>query len=614
MSYVIVKFERPSLSAAALYVVNGEAAGVDARNAPFAYTLSGFGDACSMAAEAARLFGHSAAYAVFNVTGLTNRAGVAYAFSSGLVPDQLQPLSTLCALAPVYVPAPSSGLWARYGSTWERLPFMLGNASPAGSPAVAPAPAAIRFEVRAGLVGTDRDNWSAVMDFDNGKDAGAWVSANRASFTEAGKALVIVKVEASAVASDWRERERERLEDGTYTPLPGDWAAHIAEFYPDHFAHVAQSDKRKVAFTESESSGERDKQKALSASAYVDRFFGDNAPFYWLSERRSRFLSDMLGDSVKPLFAPLGDADAIEAIYRETEGGACHGCMSYSAGHYSSPFHPVRVYAMGGDITIAFLRACSDTDEDSGVDLEATWDGSGTLLARCLVWPEGKEYGRVYGDTTNARMLRTALEAQGYSSGDLCGAKIAKVPHSHSYVMPYLDIGGGEVEDMGSYFIVGGDISATQADGLLEEPGICCDHCGDNYPEDEMALVYTGRGYTGEWCEGCREYHAVYTDHDGEYISSDCISSYIPSGCTYPESISDWGLEEVGAAYVESRGEYCEDFFVCDECGEAFHSDDEHSHEGQSVCAGCLSDLEEAAEAEAAEAAEAAPDAAPIAA
>ena len=222
------------------------------------------------------------------------------------------------------------------------------------------------------------------------------------------------------------------------------------------------------------------------------------------------------------------------------------------------------------------------------------------MIARCLVWPEGKEYGRVYGDTTNARMLRTALEAQGYSSGDLCGAKIAKVECDNSYVMPYLDIGGGEVSDCGKFFEVGGDISATRTDGLLEEPGRCCDRCGDSYPEDEMAMVYTSRDHTEEWCEGCRDYDVVYTDQDSEYIASDCVSSYIPSGCRYPETISEWGLEEVGAAYVESRGEYCEDFFVCDECGEAFHSDDMEEHNGQSVCAGCLSDLVEAAEAEAA--------------
>lgn len=605
MSYVIVKFAVPSLLVDCLYVVNGEAAGVDARNAPFAYTLSGFGDVCSMAAEAARLFGHSAAYAVFNVTGL----GIE--FSSGFVPAALNPASSWCCIAPVYVPAPSSGLWARYGSVWERLPFVIGNTSPAGSPALPPAPvapvapAAVRFEVRAGLVGTDRDLWSAVMDFSTGKEAGAWVSSNRQAFADAGKALVIVKVEASAsegASSAWRDREALRLTDGTYTSLPGTWGAEIAQAYPDHFAHVAQGDKRKVAFTESEGAGERDRQKVLSASVYVERFFGEGAQFYWASDRRARFVADMLGDSVKPLFAPLGDPEAMEAIYRETEGGACHGCMSYSAGSYSSPFHPVRVYALGGDITIAFLRGYPEGSEESGLDTDASWDGDGPILARCLVWPEGKEYGRVYGQTDNVRLLRTALEAQGYSSGDLCGAKIAKVEHGPSYVMPYLDIGGGEVSDCGKYFEVGGDLSATRTDGLLEA-GRCCDRCGDSFPEDEMGTVYTSRYDTEEWCDGCRDDHAIYTDYDGEYIHQDCVTSYIPSGCTYPESISDWGLEEVGAAYVEDRGEHCEDHFFCDECGEAFHSDDEHSHGDKSVCASCLSDLEEA-EAEAAEAVE----------
>ncbi|MGE8142293.1 hypothetical protein ACQKOE_09985 [Novosphingobium sp. NPDC080210] len=620
MSYVIVKFAVPSLAADCLYVVNGEAAGVDARNAPFSYTVGDFSLACELAQEASGRFAHCAAYAVFNVTGMS------YAWDVGGVPAVLNPSSPFCALAPVYVPAPSAGLWARYGSTWERLPFMLGNSSPAvapaalptfdpsaavpipapipgpgpvanphlAAPAVAPAAPTVRFEVRAGLVGTDRDGWSAVMDFDNGKDAGAWVSANRASFTEAGKALVIVKVEASAVASDWRERERNRLEDGTYTALPGEWAVHIAEFYPDHFAHVAQSDKRKVAFTESESSGERDKQKVLSASAYVERFFGDTASFYWMSERRARFVADMLGDSVKPLFAPLGDADAMEEIYRATEGGPAHGCMSYSERSYSSPFHPVRVYAMGGDITVAFLR--SHSAEDSGVNPDAVWDGDGDVIARCLVWPEQKQFGRVYGSTENQRLLRTALEAQGYSSGDLSGAKIAKVEAGSSYVMPYLDIGGGQVEDCGTYFEVGGDLCATRTDGLLES-GYCCERCGEMVPEDEISTVHTSRRNTESWCDSCRDDGASWSEYDEEYIADHCTEQFIPSGARWPETISIWALENMGAVYVEEHGACCEDAFVCDDCGEAFHNDD--CSELSDVCVSCYDERKAQEEEEA---------------
>lgn len=606
MSYVIVRFEYPSLRAMSLYVVNGEQAGPNACREPYRYTIDDFLSACAMADSAGRSYAAYAAYAVFNVAGLP------YTFRGDLIPDQLQPLSPLCALAPMYLAAPHGVLLReRYGDRWLHLPFSVDGVGPVAvapsaapvSPAPAPA-ASCRYEVRAGLVGTDRDAWSAVMDFDNGRDAGQWVGANKAQFADAGKALVIVKVEPSETVSNWREREAMRLTDGTYTPLPNGWGDMIADYYPDHFAHVAQSDKRKVAFTESESSGERDKQKVLSASAYVERFF--NGDIYWHSDKRARFVADLIGDSIKPLFAPLGDADAMEAIYRETEDTAARGCMSHSLHHYSSPFHPVRVYAMGGDITVAFLRGYPEGEDDSGINPEAVWDGDGEVIARCLVWPEAKEFGRVYGFPEHQRILRTALEAQGYRAGDLLGAKIAKVGHGSGYIMPYLDIGEQRVTDCGEYFHTGGDYEATRTDGLIFlETLVSCDRCGDDVCEDETVTVHTGRYDAETWCECCRDNDASYSEVEDAYIHDCEIVSVRHSGSRWPETASQWWAEDSGYIYVDTEGAYVEDAFVCDECRESFLDDEINTHGHNTVCSSCLSELE-AAEAEETEAAEAA--------
>lgn len=482
-------------------------------------------------------------------------------------------------------------------------------------PVAAPAP---RFEVRSGLLGTDRDGWGTVIEFDNGKEAGAWVAANKATYAEAGKSLCIVKVEPSAVAVDWRERERQRLADGTYTPLPGDWEQEIARKFPDHFAHVASSDKRKVAFTESEGSGERDKQKVLSASAYVERFFSGWDG--WLSGTRAQFVSDMLGSSLKPLLCPLGDADAMEGIYRETatNGLDVIGCMSHPAKDYSTGgIHPSRVYALGGELTVAYLRGYGEGEADGetnrySINPDAAWDSPGPILARCLVWikdgePQG--FGRVYGGAEHSRALRTALEAAGYRASDLDGARIGKLQTaSGDYVMPYLDIGGGYVrEGEDCWFAGGGEYRADQTCGLLDYCSRTeCDCCNDMEPEDDMNTVYVAADETEQWCNGCRENGAYYCSHTGAYVS-DAVE-FVASGQRYSDYVARWLLEDGTLTGLEVRGVVYEDGAYCVDCGDGIKPDHVNTwdgrdtgnadhNEGDSLCSDCFEDREEAADA-----------------
>lgn len=483
------------------------------------------------------------------------------------------------------------------------------------APVAAPEPVQLApsYEVRAGEAGTDRDAWAVVHTAESGKAAGAWVGANKALYGEQGQALAIVKVEPSAVAEDWREREARRMSDGTYTALPDYWAGMISEAFPDHFAHVAQSDKRKVAFTETEGAGVRDKQKVLSARAYASRFFGAGTTSYWGTDTRDRFVADMLGESLRPLFSPLGDADAIERIYRDTDGTECHGCMSYSAGHFrTGGVHPSRVYALGGEITVAFLRGYGDdAPEGEGlhdVDLSADWDGKGPIIARCLVWErdgEALQYGRVYGECGPARALRTGLEALGYRSGDMNGARIAKLEiDGGGYVMPYLDIGGCSVSDHGDYWVAGGDeYTCDNTDGTLSAvEQATCDHCGDGASEDEIRSVYTSSHETEEWCQCCRGNSASYSEHLGEWVQGSLVVEYRPSGSRYSEWEAEWLLTGGTLSAVEVDGVWWEDGAVCEDCDTALEPVNVHSApDGDSVCCDCLTEREDAAAAELAE-------------
>jgi hypothetical protein len=479
------------------------------------------------------------------------------------------------------------------------------------APEPAPEPAA-RFEVRSGLNGTDRGLWGTVAEFDSGKAAGAWVAAHKSAYAANGKSLAIVKVELEAVpAVDWRAREQARLDDGTYTPLPGDWAYMIQRAYPDHFAHLASSDKRKVAFTESEGSGERDKQKVLSAAEYVSRYFtnpgwgADN----WSRTSRAAFVADLLGSSLVPLITPLGDKSAMIRAYRACEGGNAHGCMSYGASQYSTGgIHPVVPYALGGELSVALLLS----DENGAIDPDATLDDIGdsdrSVLARCLVWIKdgaNLEYGRVYGDTGEARALRTSLEALGFVQGDCCGARIAKVDAPYGdYVMPYLDIGCGTVEDCGDYFCAGGDIDAQRTDGLLGQPRAVCQHCDETYdPEESGSQVRTGRHSWEDWCDSCVNSDAFYCEFSDEYVSDYHAVTFVTSG-GHSMTVADWLLENGTVEAVQCEdGVWHEDGFVCEDCSKAFPrdelnvwddretSDSSHS-EGDCLCSDCYSERE----------------------
>jgi hypothetical protein len=390
--------------------------------------------------------------------------------------------------------------------------------------------------------------------------------------------------------------------------LPGDWARLIARDYPDHFPHVAKSDKRKVAFTETEGSGERDKQKVLSARAYMDRFFCGGGKASWYGYERERFISDMLGASIKPLLAPLADADALERVYLDCQRGYdVNSCMSHSLGDYRSPIHPVRVYAMGGDITMALLRGYGDSAPDdfaaADVDPDATWDSAGPIVARCLVWPEGKQYGRVYGDCDAARMLRTALEADGYRSGDLYGAKIAKVRgegrYSHMWVMPYLDIGDGNFSDGGDYWTVGGDYCGGSTSGMIEaEEMETCAHCDEQCSADDLSSVLVGEGDYEQWCSSCC-YDTGHCEHLGETVAHDELREFVDNrGWTV--HVAGWLLDNgTIEAVQDTNGEWRHpsQAFTCPDCSEVFPIDEGEEMElptGDTVtlCSDCHSERE----------------------
>jgi len=607
MSYAIVTFDPYTYHARAFYTFNGIGPEPVPHIGAGLFVVDDL-DGSVRAADDMASFHRTALYAVFAV-------GDCQAARAGEIPFFTHPWAAYGA--PVYAPPQSADMVRAHR---ERVRHLLAvSAREAPSPVPVPSPEALpaapatpapRFEVRSGINGTNRDAWGTVAEFDNGKDAGSWVGANKARYSDAGKSLVIVKVVEQAPAVDWRAREQARLDDGTYLPLPGDWAEIIGEVYPDHFIHLASSNKLRVAFTESESSGERDKQKVLTAAEYVARYFsGNGGGPYWFSISRSAFCSTVMGDGLSPLITTLGDADEMIRVYRDTQDGPAHGCMSYSAGSYATGgIHPVTVYAKGGELAVAFLRGCVDGVRGGcdDIDPEAELMGTGKVLARCLVWikdGENREYGRVYPDSGAAsRTLRTSLEAMGFKSGNCNGAKIAKIEADYGIVMPYLDIGEGTVEDCGDYYRAGGRIAAHTTNGLLhddDDDEICeCEHCGELYDSDDMSTVYIGRRDTESWCPWCVSNSAFYCQEYEEYVDDDCIVEIVRSS-GHTDTVARWVIGDCIDAVLADDGIYYEGGFTCDDCDVPFGPDelnvwdgleetgDRAHNEGDCICNAC---------------------------
>ncbi len=317
-------------------------------------------------------------------------------------------------------------------------------------------------------------------------------------------------------AKEWREREKARLADGTYTNVPSGWIYNnwfvdqnkkeitwpdgtrwYPPRYPDHFAHISVDKVATIAFTESEQKGMRDRQTRINPGKYLTRFFSE-----WLSPSDIQSLATQMGadynDDAELCFAKT--ADEIEDVYLKGP----RSCMSHPTSQFSSPVHPTRVYA-GFDLELAYLKR------------------NGGITARALVWPEKKIYSRLYGDEVR---LQTMLGRNGYeyNPSGFDGAKITKLMHNDAYVVPYFDHLDG-AQDAGGHLILRADSSRSLCcdgdcqNGLSEEH-YRCESCGENLGEDG--------GYhdddSDQYCHSCWSENRWQCDYSGEWIYSDSES------------------------------------------------------------------------------------------
>jgi hypothetical protein len=320
---------------------------------------------------------------------------------------------------------------------------------------------------------------------------------------------------ARIVDNSWRIREALRFDNGTYKALPAiimqaEWFVG-SEADRNHFAHRANSDSAKIAFTESAEKGMDDKQTVVPINRYLARYFGDRLR----SEEIAKISA--LYTAPEHTLTIGNDAQAFRFAYSDqevkSESSMHYSCMRYTKHYFGTPCHPAETYA-AGDLAIAYI-VCPDD--------------SAKVIARALIWPDKLRFVRVYGiDETIRVALAQMLEDRGYCrADDWRGARIRAVEFGGKVVVPYIDgeITSLEYDDDDDVMTVSrhGSVDGSSTRGWAHSNSgrISCGHCSDRVCEDDTHHV--GNEI---WCDDCVSDSAVFCQYNEEYFpDSDSFST-----------------------------------------------------------------------------------------
>jgi hypothetical protein len=466
-----------------------------------------------------------------------------------------------------------------------------------------------------------------------------------ASASEAQAAAVAKRNETGLVTrikriatEGWREREASRLASGEYKTLPPWWLESAwwngSEASRDHYAHESAGSPGLIAYTASAEKGASNTQTPIKVSTYLAKYFGNVMTPPMIGEISRRFA----GETKAGIMVHFSKCpDQFEKVYDGQtvypEHANVPSCMAKTKERFGLPVHPARVYG-AGDLAIAW------TQDDSAEEF--------TVTSRAVVWPERKQYVRIYGRRDADKLaLATALEAQGFERHDLEGARLLRIEYCGALLLPYLD-GCKAATDDGRGFLVldsDGEYSGEQTNGYAESVSrYSCDNCGEGCDEDDTYTVdndtwcrgcyensaftcercHEGtrdsdshrvigrRGYESAWCSGCVENGDTFTcessgdTYDSRYHDSvdvrtharrDYTETWLADGegyfiCERDEtaySDSVFTAIEVrthGGTETWCSEESDSEYFTCEDCGENFASDMMHeTREG--LCLDC---------------------------
>jgi hypothetical protein len=290
--------------------------------------------------------------------------------------------------------------------------------------------------------------------------------------------------------------------DGTYQSVP--WGQEAFWHQPTtlrirrhQYPHISTENAAMIAFTPDEVFGKADRQLSMRPGKYLTRFFPD------LSQKAVESAIAAWKGTAQAVLEFAHTPEDIAWVYKQGP----RSCMAADGAFEKLPKHPAYAYG-AGDLAVAYFKNHPDSKSEQEV------------AARVLVWPEKNIYAAsLYGDYQTLRYL---LKQKGYeqaSSGNFAGAKILKIPltHTEGFLMPYMDI-CCTVTEYEDHFLTGDRSTKNRTYDAGSTAGYACawvECCNCDY-EIRPGEQYTQDGET--YCAGCWEDLYSYCGHCGHYV------------------------------------------------------------------------------------------------
>lgn len=287
--------------------------------------------------------------------------------------------------------------------------------------------------------------------YENGAEAGAYVKNENSYQGEWGRSCFYKAVK---ISDDdplaWRYRIEKQLEDGVFEKAP--WADYYGR--GSYYEHIDPDDSTKIRFHANEDHGMAGRYTSMAPGRFVRKYM-DSCVRPELMDKWCAVMG--LEETVSALLI----ARTPEEIVRVYNEGP-HSCMAYELSNEDGPFsrldvHPVAAYG----------------DSDLGV---AYIERGGEITARCLVWPDKKKFGRIYGD--RYRLLERLKENDYIEDWEFVGAKIRQLKSDGDLILPYLDFEAGVIKDGEDWLVVSDKphIIGKSPDGVPSQDE--CQNCG----------------------------------------------------------------------------------------------------------------------------------------
>lgn len=356
-------------------------------------------------------------------------------------------------------------------------------------------------------------------------------------------------------ARDWHAalQQRFRLHPavdkllGSYRPK--DWQQLVLE-YP----HQAESDRSRLAYTQTEQKGERDIQTVTSLGKYLTRHFPQ------LPDHEIR--NTVASYTVQGCRLVRSLAEMINALQRGP-----HSCMRWGdGGRVDLDSHPYRCY----DPRLGWAMAVREE--------------GGDIMGRALVYEQGdlkifvRTYMRPSVDTNYSQAddhLNAWLKDQGYKHvSDWEGCHMAFIEGRHGEPLaPYLDgnVKTADLRQLDGRTVLriqeDGEYTCDNTDGTVtnNESGQDCEDCDERVSDGDGYWVY--RDDSRHVCQGCLEnnYSYVYGRGGHQYYVDSNDAVYCNDEYYHDDYLSDNDIVQLecgeyapldSAVFVESCGEY----------------------------------------------------------